>query len=283
MGVGKKVLLVLVILIVLIAGLGYYFLYSDPVIKAFLTIESGSAQVDKGSGWEAAVDDMKLSKNDKIKVIDGLSVVTLHESVIIELEAGTEVSIASLTKKKLELKQDSGSTWNKFTRVTGVDGYEVETPTSVATMRGTEFGVDYFPETGDTVQIVGEGTVEMTSNGESITLNGLEKGSDADGLDKVALTQEDRARIKVQATKTLQRLKGLRKLLINNQNAVVKGLIKKYVGTEEELDKYLADIDAGVIDDSEIVAKAPIHPPALDRFVKLNSEIKEQQQFIASL
>ena len=134
MGVGKKVLLVLVILIVLIAGLGYYFLYSDTVIKAFLTIESGSAQVDKGSGWEAAVDDMKLSKNDKIKVIDGLSVVTLHESVIIELEAGTEVSIASLTKKKLELKQDSGSTWNKFTRVTGVDGYEVETPTSVATI-----------------------------------------------------------------------------------------------------------------------------------------------------
>lgn len=278
----KKNKVMLVILIVIVLG-GFYVynaLFVDNIIPAFLTIESGSAQVDQGNGFQNAVTDMRLSKNDIIKVIDGISVVTLQESVIVELEGGAEVSIKTLSKSNLGVTQNSGSTWHKFTKITGVDSYEVETPTSVATMRGTEFGIDYLSTSGDSVILVAEGNVEMKTGEKVLTVGALEKGLNSETN---TVTSEDRERIKSKMEETLKRLKGLRKLMLANQNALVKKAISKYVASESEMDEYLEQIDQGIIDDREIKEKAPISPPVIDRFLALNDEIKKQQQFIEQL
>ena len=133
----KITLIVLAVIIIAIAGF-VYTAFGEKTISALLNVESGNVQVN----GVAVQGEKVLSERDTVKTTDGEATVTLYDSVIISLEPNTELTISDLTKSYPKVKQVSGSTWTKFADVVGVKNVDVETPTTVATVRGTEFGVD---------------------------------------------------------------------------------------------------------------------------------------------
>ena len=287
MGLMKKIVIVFIVIIVLAGGAGY-FLYDkfmgDDVRTAFLSIESGTAEVDKGNGWREAFNGIDLKDDYKVRSKGGTSVIILYESIFAELEPGTEVMIRSLKKEKISLRQESGSTWHKFTAIAGIENYEVETPTTVAVVRGTEFGIDYETESGEATVLVGEGNVTVKSGEESIDLEQFEKMlRTEDGLQKVELTPEDKQRILEKAKKNLERLKKIREGMIQENDAIVGRAIEAYGVSREELGGYLDKIDVGEIDDAELLEKSPIKLPVMYRVKKVNDEIKKQQEFIEKI
>ena len=282
MGFIKKLIIGLILVVMLFSGYFIYNLFQDKVEAAFLTIESGSAQVDRGDGWENAINNMGLKLNDKVKTIDGVSVITFYESIIVELEADTEVVVSSLAKNKISIKQEKGSTWNKFTSIFGIENYEVETPTTVATVRGTEFGV-YYKETEDVV-LTSEGKVDVRSLGNNILTEGFGKAlRNENGLNSAEVTAGDKKIMLDKAKKTLERLKKLREITIEDNKDLIEKAIKLYGVSEGELKDYLEKIDSGEMDDAQLIEKSPVKLPVMNKFKKFNDEIKKQQELIKSL
>ena len=89
---------------------------------------------------------MLLCQSDSIKTGENTSAsIILFESSIIRLDNNTEITIKEILqqegKTSVKIKQDSGRTWNTVLRMSGIDDYEVHTPTTVASVRGTSFDV----------------------------------------------------------------------------------------------------------------------------------------------
>lgn len=276
---GRKILigiLIAVAVIVIAGGVIYNSIVSDKIDPAFLTVESGTVQLDKGTGYQTVTGEVILYLNDKVKTLDGTATIILYESIITELEPNTEVSIKTLTENNVALKQDSGSTWSKFTAITGIDSYEVETPTTVATVRGTAFGVNVEQDE----ILVGEGNVNVEKEGQIHSLAQFEKLTQ---LGKTRLTAADKQKILGKAKKNIERLKSLRDRIIEKQGPLIKKAMAKYGVTEVELRGYLAKIDSGEIDDAELLAKSPVKLPVMNRFKRLNDELKNQNSLIKAI
>lgn len=281
---GKKILIALIIIVLLLALLSFFVyskFFSDNIKIAILRIESGKAEVDTGNGWKPASNNMELGLNDKIKAVDGITTLTLYESIIIELEPNTEIEIKELAKEKVSVRQEKGSTWHKFTSVAGIKDYEVETPTTVATVRGTEFGVKYNQKTKETSVLVSEGKVNVKSKESSLEVKEFEKVIVKDEkIEKVPLTPEDKEKIQDAALNNLERLKKLREELIQEHKFLIEKAVSMYGKGEKELRGYLDKVDTGEIDDAKLLEKSPIKLPSMYRLKKLNDEIKEQQKLI---
>ncbi|MBU0461785.1 MAG: FecR domain-containing protein [Nanoarchaeota archaeon] len=204
---------------------------------AFLSIENGDVQVNSGSGWEQASDGMALSLNDMIKTgDDGEASVIIYDSAIISLSPNTEVMIADLADDTATVKQNSGSTWNKFIGLSGLKGLEIETPTAVATVRGTEFGIDLTGEEDVSESlIVAEGEVmfglkearqEMMSakKGEKLVLLREMKaaGAQPDEADKASAAMPAPQEA---GGKIMQRIEK-RELDANDKEKMIEGVVK---------------------------------------------------------
>lgn len=276
-----KIILGVVGVIILIFGvLTYINLFVQKYDKAVLNFDEGRVEVLQANTWMDAENGMKLKSDASIKTFENPATVTLMESIIVELEPNTEISIQELSNENVKIRQESGNTWNKFTSVLGITNYEVETPTTVATVRGTEFGVG----ADDSSVIVLEGEVGFSSEGKEMMLKGFESGQMKNGqMIKQALTLEQKRFILSKAKKTLERLKGLREKMIDRRRGAIENAMEKYGKSEGELRAYLDKIDSGEVDDKELLGKSPIKLPEFERLIKLNSEIKDQMRLIAQL
>ncbi len=84
----------------------------------------------------------------------------------------TEAGETSVT-----IQQDAGRTWNTVLKVSGIDDYEVQTPTTVASVRGTTFDVHIF--VGNQTDIgVNRGIVFITKIIEDDVLGSIELKTD---------------------------------------------------------------------------------------------------------
>ena len=273
----SRIVILSIIGVIIIAGIiAYTSIASDKIEPAFLTVESGQVQVDSGTGYKTVTGEVILSLNDKVKTLDGTATIILYETIISELEPNTEVSIKSLTESNVALKQESGSTWNKFTAITGIGSYEIETPTTVATVRGTSFGVNVEED----VVLVGEGKVNVKKQGQIHSLAQFEKLTK---LGKTRLTAADKQKILGKAKKNVERIKTLRERMIEKQGPLIKKAMAKYGVSETELKSYLARIDSGELDSGELLAKSPVKTPAMYRFKRMNDALKNQQRLIKAI
>jgi len=89
---------------------------------------------------------MLLYQSDIVKTGDNTtSSIILFESSIIRLDSNTEVMLKEIIqeagKTSVTIQQDAGRTWNTVLKVSGIDDYDVQTPTTVASVRGTSFDV----------------------------------------------------------------------------------------------------------------------------------------------
>jgi hypothetical protein len=115
-----------------------------------ITIISGDIQVRHGAGTFAPANDGDvLAAGDTVRTGDGArAVLTYFEGSTVSLEPNTELAIedaSTLTDGStiIVMQQNLGRTWHVVTKlVTGGSKYEVKTPASTASVRGTTFTVD---------------------------------------------------------------------------------------------------------------------------------------------
>ena len=102
---------------------------------------------------------------------DALAEITYFEGSSVRIEADTELVVENLSTASdggtvIVMRQAVGRTWHVVTKlITGGSRYEVHTPSSTATVRGTIFAVDVEIEPDGPAAIVttSEGTVVHTS------------------------------------------------------------------------------------------------------------------------
>jgi len=264
--------------LVIILLVSFFMLTGSSTRVAFLTVEAGDVQVDLGNGWESAKNGMALKLDSLVKTgANGAASIVMYESAIVSLAENTEVMIAELGKENVKIKQNSGSTWNKFTGLSGIKGMEVETPTAVATVRGTSFAV-----TMDGVLVAeGKVDVEFLATGEVIQLVDGQKVTIVDGEMILSdLTPEEREHVLVSMGKQLDAMKSLRMEEIEKHPAAV-GMVKKMYGlSDADIEQKLQDIDEGRLSEDELAEKAPFDLESLEKVVMLTKQIKKQQEMM---
>ena len=164
----KKFLLIIPIIIIIFIVIFVWFTLSPDAVRAQLIIESGSVQVKhSGEPWISAQNGMLLHQSDYIKTGNNTSAsIILFESSIIRLDSNTEVALQEIFdqegKSSVTIDQNAGRTWNTVRKISGIDDYEVQTPTTVASVRGTAFVVIVEPN-GTTYYGVSHGTLNVSS------------------------------------------------------------------------------------------------------------------------
>lgn len=139
---------------------------------AIIASLSGDVTVKKGGGSKTydAYESMSLNQGDTIYTGDDSSV-TLNLSngdADVTLGDNAELNVSDLNtadgNKKSKLKVWAGSLWVKVKSLAGSDDeFEVETPTAVMGVRGTQFYVSVDPVTGNIKMAVGAGKVSATT------------------------------------------------------------------------------------------------------------------------
>jgi ferric-dicitrate binding protein FerR (iron transport regulator) len=138
--------------------------------QAHLIIESGLVQVKHMGSWSPAINNMELYQSDSIRTgVNSSASIILFKGSIIRLDENTEVTLVEIIQEEensVSIQQNAGRTWNTVQKISGIDNYEIQTPTTVASVRGTSFDVNV-NESGGTIVSVIRGIVNITK-----TING---------------------------------------------------------------------------------------------------------------
>ena len=246
----KNLFILLVPVIVISCVLGFYFLtQSHDGLNAQLVINSGTVMIKHhGESWDVAQNGMLLHQSDSLKTENNSSAsIILFKSSIIRLDSNTEVMIMELIRKAEEtnvtLKQDVGRTWNTILNISGIDNYEVHTPTTVATVRGTTFVITVQVD-GGTFGGVGQGNVLVSKvqNGQVIDKITVPKDQAvtvspdiiSEPLETVPFEKD--AWIYENEQKDKENIEKVKEELFRRINPYIPELKERYGVTDEELD-----------------------------------------------
>lgn len=280
---GITTIAIIGIIIGVLAVLGavsFFVVTKDSVRPAFLKVNQGEVLVDNGKGFEQVTGEVKLDVTSKVKTgPDGRATIVLFESLIQLVEPNTELSIEKLAKENPKIQQTAGNTWNKFTALTGMDSYEVETPNSVAIVRGTGYTVEL-----DGIKVI-DGMVEVeTSDGEKYQVETgralvMENGT---WIER-DLTPDEIAYLLGKLKESILVLKELRDGLLIEHEFVVD-LAREASGmTDDELREYLNEMDNNQHDVQEIYDQAPGNNAIVIRLAELTRAIQDENKIVSSL
>jgi hypothetical protein len=126
-----------------------------------------------GDNWSVITNVQEIKDGTKVKTsTDGRALITNSADIVASLDNNSEMTVSlSQDNRQSKLTLLSGRVWNKIARALEQDEiYEVYTPTMVAAVRGTSFGVSDDPKQS---LIVVEGVVVATRR-DTITGESLE-------------------------------------------------------------------------------------------------------------
>lgn len=268
----------LIVLVIIILFVAYSYITKSSMDVALLNIEEGSVLVDNGGGYVAAQDNMRLGLKDSVKTESGKASIILYESIVISLDANTEVKIEELSKKNIRLSQKSGSTWNKFKSLFGAESLIVETPESVASVRGTTFRVKM------NSLLVGEGRVNYEYSGENEDVLGGEKATALQGnIIKGNLTREEKQELIIAIERHIKLLKEVRIREVEKKKLVLNKLLARYGLNPEELDSYFERVDNKEIDLEEVEKKIPFKMESFEKIEAITNEIIAEKETVNRL
>ena len=173
-----KRLLSVLVLSILVASTPVSCSSAPSTLTAFSITEGDVFVMKAGTdSWTEAEVGMSLEVGDSIKTGDNSSAeITFSEGSTIELQAGTEIEIASLDistdagSTTITVEQTIGSIIFRVTKVIDpASRYEVETPAGVVAVRGSAVQV-YVIEDGTTWAINLEGDIRASAQGVEIQI-----------------------------------------------------------------------------------------------------------------
>lgn len=280
----KKVLTVIGIIVVVLLAIGAWWVYYVPApAVAILYIEEGAAEVDLGQGWIAAQDEMELAQGAKVRTgKDGAASVVLLEGEVVHLEPNTEITLSEITDTRMRIKQLAGETWNKITRISGIMTFEVETPNTVATVRGTELMVKVGDEEDEVA--VGEGEAEVgfvKTPSKKLVVGAMRRVRMQAALDTI--TEEtlaaDDPRLAKFREKYVKHLQRVRLREIRRHKQLLRMAQKRYGVDEEQMNQFLREVDEGKKDEDALYRQLPgVLKKKAERAYKITKAIKKAKQ-----
>ncbi len=176
----KTLLIISIIILICVIGILWFIInLGEATVKAQLIIESGIVEIKhEGDDWSTAKNGTILYQSDIIRTGNNTEAsVVFFESSIIRLDSNTEIILKELIteaeKTSITIQQNSGRTWNTVLKVSGIDDYEVQTPTTVASVRGTSFDV-YIQSNNLTDVGVGRGVVIISKIDNNTIIDSIE-------------------------------------------------------------------------------------------------------------
>ena len=157
----KKIILLIMIQILVLS-----FLYADATPSAIVLKSSGVVELHRQDETKQVADGEILYSGDEVisKEASLAAIRFVDDGAIIKLFAN---SILTINTEKTENRLDKnlylevGELWSKVSKEKGT--YEIETPTAVAAVKGTDFLTEV-KEGGDTWLFTFEGVVELKSD-----------------------------------------------------------------------------------------------------------------------
>jgi len=277
----KKKLRNIVVGVAVIILIGIFLLYSASAqTQAILHIEEGTIQVNSGSGWETAVDNMQLSQKDMIKTLENsYGVILLDNSIVIQLEPETEISLEDLDPDNIQISESLGTVWIKFVSVTGIKSLSVETPNTLAIVRGTELGVSL-----EEVRVI-KGDVEVQKGEESIFVNsGYKVVTTRDRLEKEPLSAQD-VKIAFDVSEMNYKYLNIARLNEVRKNQMLYDFYtNKFNLNDVDVDYNLDQLDQMPGPEyKETITKLPVKPRNVQRAIRLTEVIREDRKTLQPL
>lgn len=157
----RRTITILTIALILLLGIIFLSLTNaQPAARIYL--ENSTVLVNS----KPAHDGQPLKQADIIETKTSPATVILHDSIIITLQPNTRITLKDLSRQHTVIKQ-TGTTWNKFIHLTGINKFSIHTSNSIASVRGTSF------ELSEDHIIVGDGEVTYTRDNTTIIVPAL--------------------------------------------------------------------------------------------------------------
>lgn len=264
------VLSIVLPLLIIIAGMVIY------VTSLFSVSGDVSVQISVDEGQVSINGDLlkssiELDREDIVETGPGSrATLILYDSIIIVLEENTRIKIDDLTKEHPKIIQESGETWNQFTKISGVEAYSVSYGDNVASVRGTSFKLNK-----DKI-VVGEGEVEYKVKDKVFKVT---KGQVVENVNGEIIEREANSVEKTEIEKgykeSIDKLKELRQKEIDKNKKIVNLLKKQFDFTDEDIRETLDSADNGEIDLRELAEKSPIKTNSIEKIIRITEKIKE--------
>jgi len=274
----KLIFTAIPIIIILILIFAFFSITGSKTVKAQLHATQPGITLN----GEEVTGNLKLKQGDIIQTKDAVATVILHESVIVNLGPNTKITVADLAADHPKLEQEGGKTWNKFTKLIGVEQYTISEGNSVASVRGTFF------EFSEGKVLVSEGEVQVTINGKtySVTAGKVvekiqtvdENGNPTEEIVEREVTQEESAEVKEQISKSIEELKYLRDLEIEKHPTTVNTYKSMYDVTDADIKQALVDADNGEVDIDEAYEQSPVKIESVKRIADITKTIQEMNK-----
>lgn len=142
-----------------------------------LSIIDGTADVARGPAeFTRAGDGQVLNAGDRVRTADqSHAVVTFFDGSTMELEPATTITVVQATASPtgaitIQIQQAIGRTWSAVQQLTRADSkFEIRTPSTTATVRGTGF-VTEVTASGATTVTTTDGLVEVNAQGQTVVV-----------------------------------------------------------------------------------------------------------------
>lgn len=221
------------ITVIVLIALAFSLVYADSV--AFLSTSKGNVSLTRAEKQIKFKSGEMLQNKDELrtgaesfaayKFIDGGANIKVFANSVVEIKAAK--SGKNLDKS---VKVSRGSVLSNVTK--GRGNYQVETPTTVASVRGTDFLTQVAPD-GSSVIIVTDGVVELVSpTGEVVTIEaGYTAHIDVDGnIEVVETTVEELKMVEVanEEDSTLESPKKTMRIQVTDDQGSIRYIEIKY-------------------------------------------------------
>ena len=147
-----------------------------PSYDATLTDLSGDATVN---GKPAALN-MQIREGDVVATQNGQATVEFFDGAALRIDSTSEIVVRRLAAdpKTVGITQNAGQTWTRVLKIAGLDSYQITTPNTVATIRGTGFMLTVNNESTDIG--VGEGLVHLQNVENSTVLSEIDVSTESE-------------------------------------------------------------------------------------------------------
>ncbi len=282
---------VLLVIIVLIIGtISYLRSQTGLELTPATLYPQGNVNVERGTQKLLATEEFELQTKDIIITNpDSSAKVALFNSIFVDIDSNTKVSLESLKKDNIQLNQEYGSTWSKVTKLFAVNNYNLQTPNSIASVRGTEFGTEN--NQTDTLNTLIDGVLEVNNGKDKLTLKNLGAiESSKEKLKETSIKNKEKViekinKISEELNKDRKRV--LWKFLKNN-----KLLLKKFESdTQQKVDPaFVADLlgqfDRGELDIKELrqeLKSYKMKEDIADYLEEIGRKIKEEKELLEKI
>ena len=264
----RKQLLIGVGVFILIILIAFFFINRSPTIAAQLLVERGQVEVN----GETVTETTDLSEGDTIETFQSLATVILYESLVINLEQNTKITLTDLLQSHPTVEQESGSTWNKFTGLLGMESYTIESGNTFASVRGTHF---LFTE--DKV-FTEEGSVDYTIGGKNYRVLAGKVVEKINGrINQRDANQNELGLVQQRKQRAVNALQNLRELEMAKHPILFKTIKRAYSLDNHQVEQIFREADQGLYDVDKTIEASPYQTQSVKKVAAITKKIQEIQ------